>query len=360
MRSIHVSKQERRRLEKVIAQRSAPAGLVRRVRTILMLHEGGRPVDVANALGVSDRAVRRWRSSWEKCRRLESLYELERAGRPPVIGIEIKCEVVKLACSRPEDCGVWYRFAWTQEEIAFTLKRQTGVKISRSSVQRILSAEGLRPHKVRQWLHSPDPDFQEKVARVCDLYLNPPKDAVVLCIDEKPMQALQRRHPTRFDMGEVRYEFEYKRNGTGTLLAAFNVQTGRVFGRVVPERSGAALIAFMEEVAHQYPDKQVYVVWDNLNIHKDGKDLRWTRFNRRHDGRFHFDYTPLHASWVNQVEVWFSILHRRVIRHGSFSSTSILRDRVEGFISYWNLFEAHPFRWRFSGHFEQTPVRNAA
>jgi len=101
-------------------------------------------------------------------------------------------------------------------------------------------------------------------------------------------------------------------------------------------------------------------VWDNLNIHHDGKDQRWTRFNLRHGGRFQFVHTPLHASWVNQVEVWFSILQRRVLRHGSFDSPAMLRDRVLGFVRYWNRYEAHPFRWTFNGKFVQTPDRVAA
>ncbi len=87
------------------------------------------------------------------------------------------------------------------------------------------------------------------------------------------------------------------------------------------------------------------MVWDNLNVHYDGKDDRWTRFNARHGGRFHFVYTPKHASWMNQVEIWFSILHRRIIRHGDFGSTDHQKDEVEGFIRHWNKTEAHPFRW---------------
>jgi transposase len=101
----------------------------------------------------------------------------------------------------------------------------------------------------------------------------------------------------------------------------------------------------MEQVAARYRQKAVYVVWDNLNTHYDGKDDRWTKFNARHGNRFHFIYTPIHASWMNQVECWFSILHRRVLRHGNFESKEALRDIVEGFIDHWNAVERHPFRW---------------
>ena len=101
----------------------------------------------------------------------------------------------------------------------------------------------------------------------------------------------------------------------------------------------------MEAIARKYPAKQIYVVWDNLNIHYDGNDSRWTAFNGRHAGRFHFRYTPKHASWMNQVEIWFSILQRRIIRYGDFPSITVLREKVLGFVEHWNRWELHPFRW---------------
>ncbi len=116
----------------------------------------------------------------------------------------------------------------------------------------------------------------------------------------------------------------------------------------------------MEQLAERYKGRDVYVVWDNLNIHCDGRAMRWTEFNRRHGGRFHLVYTPLHASWVNQVEIWFSILQRRVLRHGSFESVVAVRKAVERFIAYWNRVEARPFRWTFTGRFEQAPSARAA
>lgn len=214
-----------------------------------------------------------------------------------MISVATKCELVKLACERPPKLA--FTTVWTQQCLADTLHRQTGKRISRSTVQRVLSAEGLRPHRVRQWLHSPDPLFREKVAQVCGLYLAPPPGSVVVCIDEKPMQALGRKHPTqRQPDASVRREFEYKRYGTCCLLASFNVQTGEVLGRVVKRRTGDALVSFLDQIAKHHPGRQIYVVWDNLNIHFDGKAQRWTAFNLRHNGRFHFAYTPLHASWV--------------------------------------------------------------
>jgi len=207
------------------------------------------------------------------------------------------------------------------------------------------------------WLHSPDPQFREKVANICDLYLNPPENAVVLCVDEKPgIQALGRKYPTKqAAVGRNgRFEFEYKRNGTRKLLAAFNPHTGQVYAEMRATRKAVDLVEFMEAVAEQHPGGDVHVVWDNLNIHYDGKDERWTRFNARHGGRFHFHYTPIHASWVNQVELLFSILQRRVLRYGEFDSLEELDAAVLGFLDHWNTHESKPFRWTFKGYPLQT------
>ncbi len=123
------------------------------------------------------------------------------------------------------------------------------------------------------------------------------------------------------------------------------VGTGTVVGDIVPHRSADALVAFMDQLAARYRGKNVIVVWDNLNTHYEGKDARWSAFNARHGQRFRFIFTPKHASWMNQVEIWFSILQRRVIRHGSFRSAREQRARILGFIAHWNRHERHPFRW---------------
>jgi transposase len=197
-------------------------------------------------------------------------------------------------------------------------------------------------------LHSSDPDFTAKVHRVCELYTSPPPGATVLCVDEKPgMQSLEYIYSTHYSrVGKsVRREFEYKRHGTSTLIAAFNIRTGEVFGRC-RRRTAKGLLAFMDALAKQYPSGPVYIVWDNLNIHTGP---RWQEFNARHGNRFHFVYTPKHASWVNQVEVWFGILQRRVLKHASFATRDVLKGAVLAFIRHWNRHEAHPFRWTFRG-----------
>ncbi len=170
-RVVPVGTFERHRLLKLIERRRAPIALVLRARAILMLGAGHGPAVVSRFVGLSDRIVRKWRARWEAWPRLEALDDLPRAGRPPSIAVATRCEVVKLACERPANKRTPFESIWTQQRIADALAASGGARISRSSVQRILSAKGLRPHRVRQWLHSPDPNFREKVARVCELYM---------------------------------------------------------------------------------------------------------------------------------------------------------------------------------------------
>lgn len=238
---------------------------------------------------------------------------------------------------------------WTQRTVQAEYERETGEKMSISEIGRTLRWAGLRPHRVRVWLHSPDPDFAAKVKRICTLYLEIPPGATLLCVDEKPgMQALEHRFPLHQpEQGETRLEFEYTRHGTATLIAAFNVKTGAVFGRGW-RRTGPGLVRFLEALAEEYPKGDVYIVWDNLNVHKGALI---DAFHAKQGGRFHFVYTPLHASWVNQVEIWFSVLQRQVLTHGSFVSKADLEAAVMGFITHWNKV-ARPFRWRFRGDFE--------
>jgi transposase len=323
--------------------------VVVRAKLVLMACQGVGTAEIAHRLSVDPRTVRKWKARFSEDPHLHTLEDLERSGRPPRITIGLRCRLVQLACDRPDsdDKPAIFRDVWTHAALGDALQRETGQRISVSEVGRILRFEGLRPHLVRQWLKSTDPEFDVKAQRVCELYLSPPKGAVVISVDEKPLQVLERKYETHVDPrdGSLRQEYEYKRHGTQALLAAFDVRTGAVFGQVVPHRSGDALVAFMDTLAARYPGKPIYIVWDNLNTHYDGKDRRWTDFNARHGGRFHFVYTPKHASWMNQIEIWFSILQRRVIRHGSFASHGGQRKRILDFIKRWNRSERHPFRW---------------
>lgn len=322
-----------------------------------MAHEGLANAEIARRAGVTVATVNKWRRRMAKHPKVCSLEDGRRSGRPPRVPIPVRCELVKLACSRPENQPrAALAQVWTRPLLQAALQDATGYELSLSEIGRILRCGGLRPHRVRLWLHSPDPEFRPKVDRICALYVSPPRGATVVCVDEKSgMQALEHLHPAHMRGGVVHREFEYVRHGTSTLIAAFDVRSGRVFGRC-RRRTAAGLLRFMDELAARYPSGDVYVVWDNLNIHTGE---RWNEFNRRHGGRFHFVHTPKHASWVNQVEIWFSILSRSVLRHASFASKQDLEAAVRAFIVRWNR-EAHPFRWTFRGDFGSHRLRSAA
>ena len=351
----------RRELKLLVRRHRAPFVVIQRARIVLLARDGVGTKHISDTIGSNERTVRKWKARFRADPRPEALEDRRRTGRPSAVSVATRCELVQLACERPDGIAAPFREVWTYGSLAEALRVRTGVLLSVSEVGRILRFESLRPHRVKQWLKSRDPDFTAKAERVCDLYLNPPKGAVVLCIDEKPMQVLERCHPNHVGAdGRLRHEYEYKRHGTQVLLAAFNVKTGRVFGRVVPRRTSKATVSFMNAVARHYRGREVYVVWDNLNTHYDGSDQRWTRFNQRHGGRFHFVYTPTHASWMNQVEIWFSILHRRVLKYGSFDDAPRQKHEVESFIRFWNRNERHPFRWTWRVDERQNPRRRAA
>lgn len=337
-----------------------PHRIVIRAQIVVLAHEGHSNAEIARQVGCDHKTVAKWRERIAVLPAVEALEDEYRTGRPARIPMEAHHELIQLACLRPDENKAPFEQVWTLDALAYAFTEQTGFDISKSEVWRILQGAALQPHRVRHWLHSPDPNFRPKVARICDLYLRPSEGATVLCLDEKPgMQALEHRYPMKpCSPGRAaRKEFEYKRHGTATLIGAFNIRTGEVLARCGPTRTADDLLAFMEQVARRYPSGPVYIIWDNLNIHHGP---RWDEFNARHGGRFHFVYTPLHASWVNQIELWFSILARRVLKHASFRSAKELTARVLAFVDYWNQAEAHPFHWTFRGRWRSALPPRAA
>jgi transposase len=343
----------RPKLRKLARSHTAPHRLVQRARIVRAAAAGWENQRIADRVGCSVRTVRRWRDRFAADPSMRALKDLQRSGRPPEVPLEVRARLVSLACERVDNDKTPFRVLWSQKALQAALLEETGFLISVSEVGRILRNGAIRPHRVRMWLNSQDPRFAEKARRVCQHYVDPEDGVTVLCVDEKRLFAHDHapgirppapRHP------ESRREFQYSRNGSSTLLAAFNTATGEVYGECRERRTASDLVAFMEELARRTPGR-VVIIWDNLNIHHEGKDKRWSAFNQRQGGRFSFVHTPTHASWLNQVECWFSILERRVLRHASFRSVAELNARVEGFVSHWNEHEAHPFNWTFRGHF---------
>lgn len=353
-KTIRLTEEEKEQLIKVVNGQKSEQRLVLRSSIILMLAGGQSEKEVAKELGVDIKTVRKWRDRYT-VGGFDALKDLPRSGAPGKFSIVQRCEVIAIACDKPKNYGYDTHNQWNLDILTDAVNKSIkNIEMSRSSVARTLNMNELKPHKFRMWLHSKDPKFKEKVNNIVSLYVNPPKDAVVLCIDEKTgMQATERIVETVMPKpGHTgRYEYEYVRHGTQALIAAFDIKTGKVLAQCNDTRTAEDLLAFMEEVARAYcEEKKIHVIWDNLNIHKDGACSRWTEFNRKYAGKFEFHYTPKHASWVNQIEVFFSILNRRCLRLSSFRSKEELREAVMMFIRIWNEKEGHPFKWKFKGY----------
>ncbi|MBT2326285.1 IS630 family transposase [Variovorax paradoxus] len=354
--AIKLSREARKALELLTRRGSAEHRHVVRAQIALMAHAGETTTAISQATGVSVQTVSHWRTRLAR-QGVQGLQEVARSGRPRRIGAAQRLELLSLACEPAEAQG---RATPTLDElVGRAIERGVVSQLSRSHLQRILQAGDLRPHRVRQWLHSPDPQFRQKVNAICALYAQAPKGSVVLSVDEKTgIQALQRKHADRAPQpGRARRrEFEYARHGTQALIAALDVHSGRVMGSCMDRRTQADLVAFMEQVALAHPKGRVHIVWDNLNTHR--AQAVWDDFNARHGNRFVFHFTPLHASWVNQIELLFGIYTRRVLRHASHSSIAQLRERTEAFMAQRNQ-APKPFKWTFAGFELQTgePLR---
>jgi transposase len=233
-------------------------------------------------------------------------------------------------------------------EALATAMADHGVPISASQVWRICSSLDLKPWQVESWMTSHDPDFWEKAGDVCGLYLHPPENAVVWSVDEKSgMQATSRVNPTRPAVPGIcaRREFEYRRNGTAVLFAGLDVHEGTVAGWVTDSTRSENFVEFLSELVAQTPaGLDLHCIADNLSAHKTAKVGEFLAENPH----LHLHYTPTHASWLNQVELFFSILQRRLLRRGEFHSVDHLADRVIAFIKDYNR-RAAPFRWTYDG-----------
>jgi transposase len=215
-------------------------------------------------------------------------------------------------------------------------------------VWRICKALDLKPWQTESWMTSHDPEFWEKAADVCGLYLDPPTNAVVFSVDEKSqIQARSRVNPTKPAVpgAPVRRDYGYRRHGTQVLFAGLNVHTGQVAGWVTDSTRSENFVEFLSDLVALTPRQlELHCIVDNLKTHST--ELVAT-FLAEHQ-RVHLHYTPTHASWLNQVELFFSILQRRLLRHGEFASTDELAARIIEFINTYNR-KARPFRWTYDG-----------
>lgn len=332
-REIVLNVTERKELRSYARSRSLPHALVCRAKIVLMSADGHNDTAIAETLGVSAPTVRLWRTRYLE-RGLAGVYGDKPTGRPRTYDDEQVATLMRRALTtRPSEATHWSvrRFAKAQG-------------LSKSSVQRYFSLFGLQPHRYRSFTLSNDPFFVEKVRDIVGLYLNPPDNALVLCVDEKSqVQALERSQPI-LPMGLGYAEgvtHDYFRHGTTTLFAALDVANGTVIGQCKPRHRHQEFLSFLRHVERHVPEAlDVHLVLDNYATHKHAKVKAWLA--RR--PRFHVHFTPTHASWLNQVERWFGLISQQAIRRGSFRRVGELIERIETYIAAHNR-HACPFSW---------------
>ncbi len=307
---------------------------------VILLSSKGKTLDaIMLETGLTRRVVNKWRSRFRE-KGLDGLKDAERSGKPSTISAVQKAMVIQKACEKP---GEGYT-NWSQDRIA------KKVGISQSKVHQILKQADLKPHKIEYWCgKSPDPEFEEKMMNIVGLYMNPPENAVVLCVDEKTqIQALDRTQPI-LDLKSghpKRLTATYKRNGTVALIAALAVHTGEVNAKTMQKNNSDNFLAFLKKLDRTYRNKTLHVIVDNLSVHKNQKVKEW--LSRKRKVKLHF--TPTYSSWLNQIEIWFNILSKDVLKGGIWKSTEQLCEQLMEYIKTYNGTRAKPFLWTYTGN----------
>jgi len=334
---------ERTALERM-AQPTSQHRHVQRAKTILMSADGKTYDEICEETGLSRVAISKWKKRFAS-KRMEGLKDLPRPGKPPKYSHEDVLKIVNTACSKPNEPYT----NWSIRRLADA----SGTGMSKSRVHDILSGLDLKPYQYRMWLFPDerDPEFERKEAEICGLYINPPENSIVLCVDEKPaIQALERTHPNEpvKNGRPERIDFNYKRHGVLNLFTAFNVHDGRIYGKTSQRKKAPDFLDFLKDVYSRWNDpnkgRTLHIIMDNYGTHTSHLVMEW--IGGHSDVQLHF--TPIHASWLNQVELWFSILYRQALKRGDFKSKEDLAHKLIEFIEDYNR-KAKPFAWTYKG-----------
>jgi transposase len=331
---IILSAEERGTLEAWARATSIERRRVERARIVLLAAAGLASRAIARELGCRHHTVSKWRVRFAKAR-LAGLADAPRSGKPKTYDGAADRRILALL-DRPPPAGC---ARWT----APLLAEQLG-DVSDQHIWRFLRAQRIDLAGRRSWCLSTDPEFVAKAADIVGLYLDPPDHVIVLAVDEKPaIQALERAQGyLKLPNGRALTGFahEYGRRGTTTLFAALDIATGQIKAKHTKRRRRAEFLDFMNAVVADAPDREIHVILDNLSTHKPKRDAWLARHKN-----VHFHFTPTHASWLNQVEIWFSILARSTLQGASFTSVTQLRAAIDAFIDSYNQ-HAVPFQWR--------------
>lgn len=393
-------------LQQLARATTSSVRIAQRARIILLGSNKMLNQDIAVKVKLHADQVGKWRRRWNEsfealtaieCR--ESTAELTRAvkqvlsdaprsGRPGTFTAEQVTQILAVACEPPKDSGRPIE-RWTPRELADeVIQRGIVTSISVSQVGRYLDQADLQPHRSKYWLNTKEKDpevFQQQVETVCQTYLDAPalyfqENTYTVSVDEMPgLQALERIEKTiPMEPGKpARIEYEYKRHGTLCLIGNWDVVRGQMIAPTIRQtRTEEDLVWHFHNLIETNPDAGWVIVVDNLNVHCSESLVRWVarlegidestlgrkgksgilksmatrrEFLEDRSHRVRFVFTPKHSSWLNQIEIVFGILYRRAIARASFPSLSALKDRLLGFIDYFNRTFARPFRWTYTG-----------
>jgi transposase len=402
---VRLSERQGRLLEALVRRSSAPQRLVKRAQIILLLAAGKTFNEVARALGVLRQTVYQWGKRWRtQARQLAEVETQERSdqalstrlagllldayrpGKPATFSPEQIVKLIAVACERPQDSGRPIT-RWSSRELAAEVVNRGIVKtIARSPISQLLKEAKIKPHLSRYWLNAQPEDeaaFDAQVRLVCALYRQATQlhklGIHLVSTDEKTgIQALQHTYPAKpVRVGQVaRIEHEYDRHGTLCLIANFEVATGRIVAPSVgPRRTEADFLAHIQQTVALAPQDPWLFIVDNLNTHQSASLVEWVAhqcgieadlgvkdshgilksmasraaFLADPSHRVRFVYTPKHTSWLNQIEIWFSILVGRLLKRARFNSIEELHQALINFIEYFNATMAKPFKWTYAG-----------
>jgi len=337
-RKLKLNEEDQKTLVATSRAHSADHRAVMRSKIILMLNEGYSYDSIKAELKVGREAIAKWKKRYLESG-LDGLKDAPRPGKTAIYTEEDKARVIQKACSKPE--GGYSN--WSQRRIA----KEFGM--SQSTVQNILKSHDLKPHKVEYWCgKSTDPEFEEKMLNVVGLYMNPPENALVLSVDEKTqIQALDRSQPELpLRPGNAkRLTATYKRHGTVSLIAALSVHDGEITADTIDKNNAQNFLRFLKKIYRKYPKKQLHVIADNLNVHKHKDVKEWVDSKQR----MTIHFTPTYSSWLNQVEIWFNILSKDVLKGAVWHSKEQLAGQIIQYVDTYNKERAKPFEWTYDG-----------
>ena len=329
-----LNEEERTQLESMARSRSLPAALTQRAKIVLACAAGADNSVVAKRFETSNATVGKWRSRFVE-RRMVGLHDELRPGKPRTIDDERVAELINTTLhTKPKDGATHWSVRALEAETA----------ISKTSVQRYLALFGVKPHRTESFKLSTDPFFIEKLRDVVGLYLNPPENALVVCVDEKSqVQALERTQPMLpLGLGYVEgVTHDYARHGTTTLFAALNVLNGAVLAACKPRHRHQEFLAFLRAIDQAVPAHlAIHAIVDNYSTHKHPKVKAWLAARPR----WHLHFIPTYSSWLNLVERFFALITDKAIRRGSFRSVRHLIAKIDHFVSHHNQ-NCKPFVW---------------